>query len=208
MSDNPTWVGLVGAIIGILIAMNGKNWFPYISATFASLIVIDIVLLFAASKGWTESVHGIEITLFIAIVLAIPVGIFTRKHTGIALGLNGVFMGACAGGLFYCFILAVLGWNTFIGLIMLTCIFAFAGGIMAFEFGWQMVLYGTSFTGSYIFMRSCTLIFSARWAGFPNEHEIYAKLQDGEKVSDEFIAWQFWVYIAVLVIVFFGTAGY
>ena len=115
---------------------------------------------------------------------------------------------ACAGGLFYCFILAVLGWNTFIGLIMLTCIFAFAGGIMAFEFGWQMVLYGTSFTGSYIFMRSCTLIFSARWAGFPNEHEIYAKLQDGEKVSDEFIAWQFWVYIAVLVIVFFGTAGY
>ena len=152
--------------------------------------MIEVILLFSSSKGWTESVHAILAVLFIALLIAFPLGYFVRKNIGIAIGVNGVILGVSAGGLFYCFILAVLGWgDNFTGLIVLVAIFGVAGGIMAFEFGWQMVLYGTSFVGSYIFMRSVTLIFSKRWAGFPAEHEIFAKLQDGESISDEFVAW-------------------
>ena len=69
-----------------------------------------------------------------------------------------------------------------------------------------MVLYGTSFIGSYIFMRSCTLIFDRQWEGFPSEHEILANLLAGESVSDDFVAWQFWVYIVVLLITFYCTS--
>lgn len=155
-----------------------------------------------------ESVHGIELTLFIALIFAIPVGAAVRNYTGLALGLNGLLAGWFVGGLFYCLITAVLGWNSFIGFITLTAIFGIAGLFMAFQFGWQMVLYGTSLVGSYVFMRSCTLIFSFRWDGFPNEYEIYAKLQDGKDVADEFIDWQFWVYVLVFLLMFYFTANY
>lgn len=85
---------------------------------------------------------------------------------------------------------------------------AIAGGMAAFEFGWQMVVYGTSFVGSYFFMRGCTLVFADAWSGFPNEHEIYAKVKAGENIEDEFVAWQFWAYVGLFVAMFLYSSHY
>lgn len=110
VSNNPTWVGLIGMILGGFIAFRGKRWFPFYSATCAALFMIELVFLISAAKGWMESKHGVEMTIFVGVILAIPVGVFFRKYLGLALGLNGVMFGICAGCLAYCVILAVLGW--------------------------------------------------------------------------------------------------
>ena len=114
-----------------------------------------------------EAVLGVVMTLFIGLFIAIPVGMFVRRKIWIGILFNGVVWGLCVGGIVYSVVLMTLGWENSVGLVFITIISSIAGAFMSFEYGPQMVLYGTSFVGSYMFMRGMTLIFDRKWKGFP-----------------------------------------
>ena len=80
-----------------------------------------------------ESTYGAVLTLFISLAFAIPIGMLVRINIWVAIGLNGVFLGYLAGGLAYILVFLVcLNWNSFIGMIISTVIFAILGGVLAF----------------------------------------------------------------------------
>jgi hypothetical protein len=130
-----------------------------------------------------------------------------------------VLVGCILLGLLFGFILAKCqrlgaallgGWAGFIGgLVLNTAVFvyaesqplfwvvtiscAIAGCILSFFAYNHVIIIGTSFTGSYLFIRG----FSLYIGGFPNEFEIAKALSNGS--VDSIDPW-FYLYLAVIII--------
>ena len=49
IADHPLVLGVIGVIFGLLIAICGMRWFPFISATISALTLIELVCIFSAS---------------------------------------------------------------------------------------------------------------------------------------------------------------
>lgn len=75
-------------------------------------------------------------------------------------------------------------------------VFTIIGGILGFEFQNLIVIIATSFIGSYITVRSLSLIFG----GFPNEFDLTRKLQTGVLTG---LPWYTYLYLALILILFF-----
>ena len=99
----------------------------------------------------------------------------------------------------FCFILVLSGWESFIGLIVITAVGAFARGLLACKYGPEIVLIGTSFIGSYIFMRGWTYILG----GFQSEAEIVSKVANHEILE---VPVSYWWYMILFVVVFLFTS--
>lgn len=66
-----------------------------------------------------------------------------------------------------------------------------AGGILGFEFQYLITSVATAFIGSYITVRSLSLIFG----GFPNELELSQQLQTGVYSS---LPWYVYIYLLLI----------
>ena len=199
ISDNPIALGVFCIIIGAITAMCGKRWFPWIAASYGALTVIDFVIITSSELGYMDSIMGISLTLLIALVPGIIAGMLIRRFIWVAVGFNGIVVGACFGVFIYTIILALADWMNLIGSIVLVSVGAVVGGFLACKFGQEIVLYGTSFIGSYYFMRGWTFILG----GYPSEPEIATKLVDGENIH---LTIYFWIYVAVFIALFIFTS--
>ena len=199
MSGQPYALGVVAIIVGAITAMLGKRWFPWIAATYAALSVIEFVVFTSAAAGWWTAPVGISLTLVVALAAAIPVGALIRRNIWPAVGLVGIVYGAYLGFFTFCFILVVSGWESFIALVSLTLVGAVVGGVLACKYGPEIVLIGTSFIGSYIFMRGWTYILG----GFQSEAEIVSKVANHEILE---VPVSYWWYMILFVVVFVFTS--
>ena len=172
MSSEPIALGVFFIIIGAITAILGKRWFPWISAAYAALCVIEFIVVGSSIAGWWTVPIGVSITLIVAVLASIPVGVVIRRNIWVAVGLIGILLGAYFGFTLYTLILALADAHTLAGMLVLTLVSAVACGALACKYGQEIVLYGTSFIGSYIFMRGWSYIFG----GFQSEAEIIANL--------------------------------
>lgn len=69
------------------------------------------------------------------------------------------------------------------------------GAILGFEFQHLIVSIATAFIGSYITVRSLSLIFG----GFPSEFELSQQLQTGVYSS---MPWYVYIYLALIAVLF------
>lgn len=69
------------------------------------------------------------------------------------------------------------------------------GAILGYEFSTYIIIISTSLLGSYITVRTLSVIFG----GFPNEYELNRDLQTQTLDS---IPWIFYLYLALIVILF------
>ena len=77
---------------------------------------------------------------------------------------------------------------------------AVAGGALAFKFGKQIIIFATSLIGSYLFARGLTLVINEE---YPTEYEVMKALEADEEVN---LDWHFWLYFAVWMVGFVGSA--
>jgi hypothetical protein len=68
-------------------------------------------------------------------------------------------------------------------------------GYFALSYSKHIVIYGTSFIGSYIFIRGISL-FAGK---YPSEIVVYGQLSHGIKPEFE---WQFYAYLAAIIVIF------
>ena len=80
-------------------------------------------------------------------------------------------------------------------------IFTIIGAILGYEFKEYVVIVATSFIGSYITVRS----FSILLGGFPNEFEINLRMKTRSTLS---FGWRFYIYMISIVILFIFGMGY
>ena len=174
LSNNPWVLAVFLLIVGPIIALLGKKWFPYVAGIVACISVMDGVAHFAGWMGWLSTTWSPYVVLAVALILGIIAGGIVAKFIWIAVGLSGII----AGGFFGFFIFYLMAATTNHAenweLIALGITFALLGGFLAFKWGKHIVVLGTSFIGSYLFMRGWTLIFD----GYPSEAEIWSNIKE------------------------------
>ena len=74
-------------------------------------------------------------------------------------------------------------------------VFTIVGGVLGFEFQHLIVSIATSFIGSYITIRSISVIFG----GFPNELDLSQRLQTGVYSG---LAWYVYLYLTLILVLF------
>ena len=99
-------------------------------------------------------------------------------------------------------ILEASKWESLWCLLSLVVVAAVAGGVLAFKYGPIIVLYGTSFIGSYLAMRGLTYIVGS---DYPSEDDIVRKINNGQELE---LSHDFWFYCFVLVIFFIFSSAW
>ena len=196
--ENPWPVAIVGIVLGAVFATLGKRWFPYIGAILTALGVLSTAVSVSQALQWTDTVLGLVLTLLLSMALAIIIGSLVRRHIWLLVGVTGVLGGFSVGSAIESLLLAA-GFDSFIGYLIIVGLCGFIGGLLSFKFGGKVILLGTSFVGSYIFMRGWSLIFG----GWPSEHEVWTSLRDGEEVD---LKWPFYVYFTIFLVLFGFTS--
>lgn len=126
------------------------------------MVVFADVFLFQHDS----SIYWAYFVLFCCLLISIIIGLLLVK-----LKQLGIIMCGAAGGFFLCVMMNYLvfwriqsqpSWLFFYNMLLF---FTVLGAIMAYEFKDHIIIVSTSFIGSYITVRSLSLIFG----GFPNE---------------------------------------
>jgi hypothetical protein len=199
LSDNPYVLGIVFLVLGPIIAMCGKRWFPYIAATMGGMFVGGFFMLVAGALGWLNSTVWMIVCFIIAAALGVGFGMLLKKVIWLAVGLVGIVGGFYLGSFLYTLILHASGWESYWGYWGIALSFAILGGVLSCKFGKNIVLLGTSFFGSYIFVSGLNYVLG----GSPGLAEICGKLADGQHVVFTSATY---VYLAVLICMFAFTA--
>lgn len=190
-TENYPWVfGLVLLIGGPIIALLGKRWFPYITASIASIFSFGTLIFFFSVFGWLSSAVGLVFSLILAIGASVAAGWFTFTITWFSIGVLGVIGGFFVGSLIAAFFDAAFGLNQLWFLIIVSLGSAVAGGFFAFKYGKEVVTISTAGIGSYAFMRGVSMFFG----GFPSEAEMYYGMAQGIPLD---FTWGFWLYLAL-----------
>ena len=178
LSENPYVLGVFLLIVGPIIAMCGKRWFPYIAAAIGGMSLIGILMLVAAALGWFTTWGWVLLIFIICVTLGVLFGMLLRRFIWFAIGLIGIIGGFLLGAFVYTLILKSSGWESYWGFWGITLAMAILGGVLAYVFGQTIVLLATSFFGSYLFVSGLNDIFG----GSPGLAEMGAKLSNGEPV--------------------------
>ena len=194
LKENSWTAAIVGIILGAVFATLGKRWFPFIGATLAALGVLFTAVSVSQALQWTDTVLGLMLTLLLSMALAIVIGSLVRRDIWLLVGVTGVLGGFSVGVVIESLLLAV-HFDSFIGYLIIVGLCGFIGGLLSFKFGGKVILFGTSFIGSYMFIRGWSLIFG----GWPSEHEVWTSLREGEEVELE---WPFYVYFTIFLVLF------
>lgn len=199
LSDNPYVLGIMLLVVGPMIAMCGKRWFPYIAATMGGMFIGGFFMLVAGAFGWLSSTVWIIVCVLIAVALGVAFGMLLRKVIWFAVGLVGIIGGFFLGSFVYTLILHASGWESYWGYWGVAIGFAVLGGVLSCYFGKNIVLLCTSFFGSYLFVSGLNYILG----GSPGLAEICGKLSAGQSVVFTSASY---VYLAVLIAMFAFTA--
>ena len=170
LSDNPWVLAIFLLIVGPIVAIFGKRWFPYVIATISSLLVVSIIVFGGALHGFADTTTSLIILLVVALLAGILTGVVIRRAIWIGVGLTGIVAGFALGSFIYGCILATTGWKSYWGALAICISLAIVGGILTFTLGKQIIILFTSLIGSYLFTRGITLIADE---GYPSEAEIF-----------------------------------
>lgn len=80
-------------------------------------------------------------------------------------------------------------------------VFTLIGAILGYEFKEYVVIVATSFIGSYISVRSISILLG----GFPNEFEINLRMKTRSNSS---FGWRFYIYMILIIVLFIFGMGY
>lgn len=198
LSENPTVLGVVFLLVGPIIAMMGKRWFPYIAASIGAITVFCGVMLLAGLFGFFSSWLWGSISFLVALLVGVLFGMFLRRAVWTAVGITGAISGFLFGGFIYTVILQTFAWKSLYGYWGLAVSFCVLFTVLSCIYGQQMVLLATSFFGSYLFVSGLNYVFG----GSVGLVTMLAKIQDGEDVV--FTA-STYIYLVVFVCMFAFT---
>ena len=199
LAKHPWFPGAVMVVLGPIIALCGKRFFPWVAATLGALAAIDSVIVLFFESGLVTTWWATVLVCLLALATGILVGVLLRRQIRIAVIAVGAIAGGMLGAYLFEVVFAIWNIESSLGLVATGLVFAIGGGFLANAQRCLIVIFGTSFIGSYMFMRGWTFFFG----GYPSEQELFAMWNSGEPVE---LDSKFWIYMAVLGITFAFTS--
>ena len=135
------------------------------------------------------------IVVILAILVTWLVSWIVKKNIWLLVGLTGILAGFSLGYLTFAIAVKAAGSGSIqsqTALYIWCVVFAIFGGILCCSFGRQVVLYGTSLLGSYLFMHGWALLFG----GLPDEASMIARLANHDRIK---LKGEFMLYLVVFV---------
>lgn len=167
--DENTWLsGTLLVIIGVVMGMFGRAYFPWIMGAFSTVVAWCCLMLLCSVLGWLEEIWAIIVLTIVSAAIALVCGFFVKKLIPISMALIGVLAGLFAGLLLYSIQLAISEYDELWLLIVLAVVGGLIGGYFSCNYrkGGFLSL-TTAFLGGYMFMRGWTYYFGK----FPTEIE-------------------------------------
>ena len=131
----------------------------------------------------------------LAILVTWLVSWLVKKNIWLLVGLTGILAGFSLGNLTFAVAVKAAGSGSIQSMTALyiwSVVFAIFGGILCCFFGKQVVLYGTSLLGSYLFMHGWALLFG----GLPDEAAMISRLANYDRIK---LKGEFMLYLVVFV---------
>jgi len=163
-AKNGTYFAIAALILGPILAFGGKRFFPYIAATVISLMAFIVTLIVCILFDFFNTTTGLVLSLICALVIAVSVGCCTRRCFWVNVAIMGGIVGITLGFVLYSFLAISFEFHSDL-VLWLTCgAFAIICGVFAWYRGERLVVFGTSFLGSYVIMRGIATFYG----GFPS----------------------------------------
>ena len=193
LEDNEWFLGILYLIIGPLLAFWGLQWFPYVTAILVAFFIFGLCVSLGLAFGWMNSTGGMVAVFVVGAILGILVGILIKRKIWIMISLLGMTAGFFGGTLLFALISGASGWDAAWGWWVISILSAIIGAFLAYCMGKPVVVFATSFCGSYLFMRAWTLFFPGHW---PSEAQLMSDVSSLEVDSI------FWVFVGLFIVTF------
>jgi len=179
--------------IGFFLGLFGKKIFTATLFIIGTLVTFFVVsLIFYTTFLSSEQEAWVNWVVFIGcIVLGLLVGYLLAKCQRLGGALLGGLAGFMLGLALNTAIFVYAESEPLFWVVTIAC--AIAGAILSFFAYNHVIILGTSFTGSYLFIRG----FSLYIGGFPNEFEIAKALENGS--IDGIDPW-FYLYLVFIIV--------
>lgn len=192
--DQNAWLsGTILLIIGVMIGMFGRKFFPWVTAAFATFATFVILMLLFSVLGWLGQTWSVVILVIVAAAIAGAAGYFIKVTLVWGIAIIGIFAGLVFGCWIYSILLAITKYDALWLFIVLAVLSAGAGGFLSFKYKGNFLSLATAFLGGYCFMRGLTYYFGA----YPSEMEMWQKMVSGQDVE---LGWQVWLYYAFFIL--------
>ena len=175
--------------------------FPYIVAAVISLFNFFTTVILCIIFGAFNTTLGVVLSLLGALALATALGCYIRRCFWLNVAIFGGIVGLALGFILYSLLAVSFEFHSDL-VLSLTCVsLAALGGVYAWYRGEAIIVYGTSFLGSYVIMRG----IAAFYGGFPSISELQAWNGDDEELTKPGL---FYLSIGIFVILFAGSAAW
>ena len=189
--------------LGLLVAFRGRAMFPVVATLAAAWFVFSVLFFIGFLYLYTNDIHGTSdqtvesiIVVVLCILITVLISWIVKKNIWLLVGLTGILAGFSLGNLTFAVAVKAAGSGAIqsqTALYIWSIVFAIFGGILCCFFGQQVVLYGTSLLGSYLFMHGWALLFG----GLPDEASMISRLAHHDRIR---LKGEFMLYL----VVFFG----
>ena len=201
LSKNKYYLAVLALIVGPIIALGGKRFFPYIAAGVVSLAILFLGIAFCAIMGAFDTTVGLVFSLLASLSFAILAGCCLRRAFWLEISALGAVAGLIIGVVIYSILAVTFKFDSDIGFILSACFMGALGGIIAWRQKEGIVLYGSALIGSYILMRG----IAAFYGGFPSHSEISKELSGAEDLEEPAL---FYLSIGILCFNFIVSASW
>jgi len=115
IADHPAVLGVLFLIMGPIIALFGKRWFPNVVASIVFIFVSCGFMIMFSALECMETTPGLAGSIAGSLVLGILFAWFAKAHIWAAIGLLGLIGGWFLGEMIYLCILGVSDWQNLPG---------------------------------------------------------------------------------------------
>jgi hypothetical protein len=197
VDDNKIVFCVVGAVLGLLISVLGLKLFlpTLFIAGFVSGFFVALFTFFG-SIVTPDSRESTKWILFsFAIVLGVALGYIAVKASKFGIFMIGAWFGTIISLILYNAVLYKIHSNPAELVLLITLgVLGLGGGILSLLFYKHVVIMATSLSGSYLMVRSISLVIGS----FPNEIRLVQQIQNQDYSFS--VSWPFYVYMNVIFI--------
>ena len=156
VDKNPWFLALISFVVGLHIAFKGRNKFPTASMVMAIFVGTKTTVYVGAELGYMDDLKDGVIVGIVAVLIGILAGYIVRKSIKTGVVFTGIVAGAAIGALYFGLCLAIFGESEAMQSVrtfyLSLLVFGLLGAFLGFRKGKEVVLYGTSLAGAFIFL--------------------------------------------------------